>query len=100
MRSDDPNEVGEGHSRAGRAGWDKGQWCRRLQMRQEKRGQGLWDRGTQNRPTHRSPPNLADHWALEDDPDMDVRTVFEVVGVEERQDENPRCGDACDSLFH
>ena len=32
---------------------------------------------------------------------MDVRTMSEVVGVEERQDEDRRCfGDACDSLCH
>ena len=35
-----------------------------------------------------------------DVPDSDVRTVYEAGGVGERQDENRRCGDACDSLCH
>ena len=56
-----------------------------------------WDRGTH---THRSRPSHDDRWALEDDPDTDVRMMIEVDLVGERQDENRRCGDACDSLFH
>ena len=95
--SDAPTAVGEGRSTVGRAGLGTAQWCRKSQTRRGKPGQAQWDRGTHTRRSH---PSHDDHWALEDDPDMDVRTVSEAVGVEERQDENRRCGDACDSLFH
>ena len=67
------------------------------QTRQGKLGRAQWDQGTHTRRSH---PSHGDHWALEDDPGMDVRMMIEVGAVGERQDENRRCGDACDSLFH
>ena len=95
--NDDPVEAAEGRSKAGQTGLDMGQWCRMWQTRQENLAQAQWDRGTH---THRSRPSHDDRWALEADPDTDVRMMIEVDSVGERQDEDRRCGDACDSLFH
>lgn len=93
---DDLIAVGSRRSKAERVGRDTGQWCRMWKRMQERRGQAQWGRGTHTRRSHSS---HVDHWALEDDPGMDVRTMSEVVGVEERQGEGRRCcGDACDSL--
>ena len=97
MKNDVQTEEAESRSTVAVAAGDMERTHTTWWMTRERRAPEAWDLDTRTRLF----PQIHDDRLMEGDvPESDVRTVNEAVGVGERQDENRRCGDACDSLSH